>query len=510
MTTRTGQAWIASALLVLLAAASSAAPGIHYVVTPSPSDPVRSASTHVEMKVDEPPAGATVTIRMAAWTPGDYCIQDHGKHVRGLAVTSADGRECKASHPDANTWKATVPSGGLTVTYDLPNTPGGNFTDNIHLMDRYAYYDSAALFASVDGMRNAPCTIHMNVPDRWSGPITPLQPGSDTGDYIAPNYYELIDSPIAIGECQSREFTIAEHRHTVVFTGRTGGYDVLSLSEAAAAAMRAVVSLMGPVPYQRYVLYLDVGGKGGGLEHGSAARIAWNPGGTRTQFLVFVAHEFLHAWNVKQARPAALHCPDLSKPARTRALWFCEGVTEYLAHQALLRAGLVSPEEYVMHCAAGIGSLAKTAARRTVTAEEASIRVWGTKESEGYGGLSYYLKGEMMGLCLDLQLRSATAGQSGLLDILKDLIVRSNPQGYAEEAIRSATVKLGGPALGELLDAMATTTQELPFEPSLALAGLQLTEPSRGTWVISPRPSPTPQQQAVFNSWLGQGSGERR
>jgi predicted metalloprotease with PDZ domain len=195
---------------------------------------------------------------------------------------------------------------------------------------------------------------------------------------------------------------------------------------------------------------------------------------------------------------------DYVDPPRTRNLWFSEGVTSYYGDLSVRRAGLATDADYLSGLAAKIRWLQATPGRKRVTADESSLRVWEANNSNGYGGLSYYLKGELIGLCLDLKLRGLTNNRSSLDGVMRDMMARFGlpKPGFPEDGIRDAVIRAGGAEMGPFYDLLCRSTEELPFAECLSYAGLLLETTGRNQFVISPAPDALPQAVAVRRSWL--------
>ncbi len=254
---------------------------------------------------------------------------------------------------------------------------------------------------------------------------------------------------------------------------------------------------MGGTPYSRYAFLFDVNGQGGGLEHLNCCRIAIRSRGNLRRLAPLAAHEFFHLWNIKRIRPAVLGPFDYIRPPKTRNLWFAEGVTEYYAYIATRRAGLMSEEEFLNHWRFAILGMMRNPARSRVTADDASLRVWETGDSQGFGGLSYYDKGELIGLCLDLKIRQVTKNVKSLDDVMRTLMLKHNPPlpGYGEDELREVISKVAGQDLSDFYDLLARSTKEMPFAECLSYAGLDANS--------RPLPEASPAQIALRKSWQG-------
>lgn len=497
--------------LALLAALAQAAPlRVAYVLTPFPPRASAEARTVVEMRVTGLLKEKAIRLQMPVWSPGDYHVQNHGRHVRDLRAAGPKGEPLSVTRPDENDWE--IETGGaneVTVTYELPNAPPGFFTENVQVKERHAFYNGPATYLYVVGHKNAPATVHIALPEGWQRAITPLDPlPPDSAHprqigFSAPDYDTLADAPVLVGDYATREFTHGGRPHILAFFNSHRGLDYDAFVPILQKIVAEQCRMMGGPPYKRYLFFFDVNGRGGALEHLNSARIAW-PRSAPVRFVARVAaHEFFHLWNVKRIRPAALGPFDYVKPPRTRNLWFCEGVTDYVAALSVRRAGLESEAEYLAGLSGQINALQAATARRRVTADESSLRVWEANNSSGYGGLNYYLKGHLIGLCLDLKIRGVTNGRAGLDDLMRDLLARYGlpKPGFPEDGIREAVIRIAGPELGPFYDLLCRSTEEMPFAECLRYAGLRL-RVSGGQAQIEPDPAASPEAQAIRRVWL--------
>lgn len=230
--------------------------------------------------------------------------------------------------------------------------------------------------------------------------------------------------------------------------------------------------MFGSLPYQEYVFFCDFNGGYGGLEHLSSTRLGIYSKNA-SQAAGLIAHEYFHAFNVKTIREQPLGPFDYSKPANVSTLWWLEGVTDYYADVMRLRAGLIDEEDFLNDVGGSYAALLRNQARLKVTAAESSEKVWTVRGSQGWGGLSYYHKGKLIGVCLDLAIRLETKGARSLDDVIKALYeeTKDRKPGYAPNRIRELCIQFGGEKLGPIYDRCVSTTQELPMDDLLSQAG---------------------------------------
>ena len=462
----------------------------------------------VNLRTEVPVGESSVTVQMPVWSPGDYHVQNHGKYVQdfradGLSGSNQTG-ELRVSHPDQNTWR--VGSGGarsVLVTYSVPQTPKGIFSDNVTVAPHYGFVNGPSAFAYVVGRKASPARLFVYLPSGWHAemPLPEVEAAGAKAEaaYSADDYDTLADSPLVMGDAEGlmvRRFKVdavaqrAVFFHTPITSERADAF-VPMLMKVAAAENK----IMGGPPYNRYDFLFDVGGEGGGLEHLNSARLLLWPGGQPRGIEAFVAHEFFHLWNVKRIRPLALGPFDYVNPPKTRSLWFAEGVTEYYAHVAVRRAGITDEEAFYSHWKRAIGRMQTNPASKRITAEEASLRVWESGSSQGFGGLSYYDKGELIGLCMDLKIRNATGGKKSLDDVMRLLLDRHNPPkpGYGENEIRSVVSEVAKTDLSAFYDLLARSTDAMPFAECLGYVGLDT--------AMRPLANASPEQSALRNGW---------
>lgn len=431
--------------------------------------------------VAENVSGPTVSFAIPAWTPGWYVLTEAYKNVGNVAAESG----ALVKPLDRLTYQVETngaPTVRLRYTVKATDRNFGFF--NPYLDDQNGFVPGpATLMYVVDG-KTAPCQITYVVPPGWkvASGNDPVENKPNT--FAAPDYDTLADQPADLGAFERVDRDVSGVPFSVVLVG-AGSADTKDFVESVFKISQAGLNVFGTKPFPRYVYHFRFArrGQGGmGLEHLNSTVISLPQSILRSVprssgFLSIVAHELAHAWNVKRVRPAALGPFDYTKPVRVKDLWWSEGVTEYYAPRLLVEAGLQSRDFWLGYVARNIDELQNNPARARVELEEASLKAW-EGGSEGFDGLSYYNKGMLVGLLLDIELRAQTANRVGVDAVMRALYDEQarTGKGFGENAIETTASRLAGADLAPFFARALRSTSELPFKETLAKAGLILDE----------------------------------
>jgi predicted metalloprotease with PDZ domain len=426
-----------------------------------------------------------VSLSIPAWSPGYYQILSYQKDITGFRAVDDQGKSLKVANPDERTWSVMGAKGAIHATYDVAAKDAGFGFFGSHLDDKTGYINGAsALMYAVDG-KQRPATVRFHLPKGWKL-VTALDPDSattaDSPVFRAGGYDELIDCPVQMGQFDVLPFDVMGTPFSAALVG-AGKVDKASMTDVLRRVSEAAVKVFGYAPFKRYVymIHFSMGSFGGGLEHRSSTVLnVWKTIGENPSSISdLAAHEFFHAWNVKRLHPAVLGPFDYTQKVRTSALWFAEGVTDYYANILPVVAGLKTESEFREKMAGRIRQLQKNDARLRISAEEASQKAW-EGGSMGYGGLSYYLKGSLLGLLLDVKIRAATDNAKSLDDVMRLLDERYGKKGigYEEDALLKAVNEVSGHDLTDFYNRYVRNTDEIPWNSILREAGLVYEEGS--------------------------------
>jgi predicted metalloprotease with PDZ domain len=460
---------------------------------------------------------AAIELMMPIWTPGFYRVENYAGKVLDLSARTPDGQALRVEQPRKNRWRlATNGARKVLVTYKL-KCDSRSVTTNWVGADM-AVLNGAATFLTLVENGPRPHDIQLELAAPWKQSMTSLEaaPGGQAHHYRAADFDTLVDSPILLGNLDVHEFDVAGSKHLVVNAGDVAGWD----GKRAAADLKKLVAehrrLWGFLPFQRYLFLCVFRPGGGGLEHRNCTLVTSRATSMRLpaayrSWLIFVSHEYFHAFNVKRLRPVELGPFDYEKAPRTAGLWVAEGFTCYYDGLLTTRAGLATPTDFLARLSGNIDRLQKTPGRLKQTLEQASLDVW-TSSFSGLGGgretVSYYVKGPIVAFLLDARIRRATQGARSLDDVMRLAYQRyAGVKGFTPEQFRQTTEAVAGVELRAWFQKVVGSTEELDYAEALDWFGLRWA-PGDGaakTWRLEIRNDATAAQRSRLQAWLEPG-----
>ncbi|HEU4562556.1 MAG TPA: PDZ domain-containing protein [Longimicrobium sp.] len=418
---------------------------------------------------------------MPSWTPGSYLMREFPRNVVTFAAADGSGRPLAHARADKNTWVVDAPADGRLVVRYLVNADELSVRTS-HMDATHAFISGTSAFMYVEGRQDDEITLEVHAPEGWKTTTSLAQTGP--GTFRAAHYDELADSPLEMGTHPVFDFEVDGVPHRIAIWGR-GNYDPARLIADFTRIVRAEKAFFGQLPYQAYtiILHLTPGGSGG-LEHRDgtvlvADRWAFR-GPAYESFLGLVAHELFHAWNGKRIRPAVLGPFDYVRESYTRELWVVEGLTTYYTDVILRRAGIIPQQRYLDKQAEQVTRLLGIPGRLVQPLEDASFDAWikfyRPDANSPNATISYYHKGALVGLLLDLEIRRATGNARSLDDVMLALWEESGKPdvGFPEGRVETLASEIAGVDLKPLFDRWLRTAAELDFAPQLAAAGLEM------------------------------------
>ncbi len=438
----------------------------------------------VILTVSEPdPAGQR--FMLPVWIPGSYMIREFARHIVALRA-ECNGAAVNCEKIDKATWQCAPAIGAITLTYEI--YAWDLSVRAAHLDESHAFFNGTSVFLLPLGAENAPCEVEIlrpvgpryaewqiatslsqtpalarvagnNKPENSVNASVSIFSPKQFGTFTATNYDELIDHPVEMGAFTYATFEACGVPHHVAITGRHRT-DMNRLCADLKKICEYQIGLFEPetaaAPMQEYwFLIMAVGDGYGGLEHRASTALICNrddlplaqdkkvSAGYR-RFLGLASHEYFHTWNVKRIKPAAFVPYDLSRENYTRQLWFFEGFTSYFDDLVLVRSGLIEPLVYLEMIAETIGRVSSQSGRTKQSVAESSFDAWvkyyRQDENSPNAIVSYYQKGSMIGLALDLTIRHRTAGAKSLDDVMRALWIKYGRAGIGVPEGRIETI----------------------------------------------------------------------
>lgn len=475
----------------------------------------------VAIEVDVDPTSkspAKMDLQMPAWSPGRYGVFDFAKNVQEVKAfatlcpppSSFSHLNCKDSpvpitRVDHQTWRVQLDKPGKAkVTYKVfGNDLSGTFSQ---LDERHANVNGASVFMYVVNHKQHPVKLQIDPPRSWRV-VNGLTARPDQREWHFPNYETLVDTPTEIAPDWTRdEFQVDGKRYYVVVHsfGEEGGKRPALLRDIE-KIVRAQVAMWGVPEFDSYTFLIHFAAddrSGDGMEHLNSTQII-EPGalaepGIYESALATVSHEFFHIWNVKRLRPIELGPWDWTRPLNTRSLWIAEGITNYYGHLMMRRAGIWSDTQFFEREGLTVTGIENAPGSRLMSAEESSLSApfiddapHAQRTNLGNTAISYYTKGELLGLVLDLIIRGRTNGKASLDDVMRrmytNFYLRSpnatyylRGRGYTPDDFERAASEVAGFDLSDFFKRYVRGVETPPYEEALRHVGLRLVRETAG------------------------------
>jgi predicted metalloprotease with PDZ domain len=432
--------------------------------------------------------------RLPNWIRGSYLVRDFAKHVIGIAARRGDA-QVDVERIDKRSFRVKAPPGALRLEWQVYAYDAS--VRKAYLDLRRGFFNGSSLFYCPQGFEDARFEVELRRPDAWgcagwrvATALSPVKVDAyGFGVYAAQGYEDLIDHPVEMAAFQRVDFDVDGIPHSIVLSGRCET-DTARLVHDVTKVCHAQRELFGQEPkLDRYLFLTHVTSNGyGGLEHRASTALVTSrdslprPGETKLRkgyrgFLGLVSHEYFHLWNVKRITARAFAESDLATEAYTRDLWAYEGVTSYYDDLMLLRAGILDAPAYLDMIAEIATRFQRTPGRHVQSLAESSFEAWikyyQPDENSPNQTISYYVKGALAALCLDLRLRRDSLVSFD--DVMRALWTRYGALGepVPEGGFERIASELSGLDLRSFFDMLLRSTQDLPLTELLADFGVQ-------------------------------------
>lgn len=437
----------------------------------------------VELKLDGPFAGP-VRLWMPAWVPGSYLMREYAGQI--ISLNAFAGKTAlDAQKLDKLSWQVD-PAGhkSIRVLYRV-YAPELTVRTNDVTHD-HAFINPAGAFLAVEGREDLPARLEVVLPKPdWSTYVA--LPQAKDGSYQVADYDTLVDSPLELGPMPMHVFEAAGVRHELVIEGE-GNFEIEEMKKDMTALIECEAELFGGLPedMDRYLFILLLTESGmGGLEHKNSTALAWPQLGFRPRieydrYLTLVAHEYFHVWNVKRIRPEVLLQYDYKQEVYTRLLWAFEGITNYYDELLPVRADVYPAKRYLEFTAENIRAEWARPGHAVQSISDSSFDTWiklyrPTPDSQNTQ-VSYYQRGMLVALLLDLRIRRESGDKKSLDDVMRYLWteVYLKGQGVREGGYAEIVHAATGIDVAEYLDGLVEGTAKLDYEEALGHVGLRL------------------------------------
>lgn len=447
----------------------------------------------VVLTVEKPdPNGQCLSL--PAWIPGSYMIRDFARHIVSIKAT-CEGTPVALSKLDKQTWQAEPVSDVLAVEYEVyawDLSVRGAYLDTTR-----GFFNGTSVFLQVEGQESTPLLVQIEPPDRrgyeaWKVATSVPEKSVDQGGfgfYLADSYAHLVDCPVEMGIFQELQFAVEGIPHRMVISGKCH-FDAERISNDLHKICGQHVALFGELPINTYLfLTMGVGDGYGGLEHRDStallckrddlpARDMQEATKAYTRFLGLCSHEYFHLWNVKRIRPQVLKQVDLSREVHTELLWAFEGITSYYDDLALVRSGCISRERYLELLAQTGTRVMRGSGRFKQSVAESSFDAWTRfyqqDENAPNAIVSYYSKGALVALGLDMLLREHTQEACSLDHFMRRLWEDFGKRdiGVSENELENLASEMAGTDLSAFFSQAVHGTDDLPLEDWFASLGI--------------------------------------
>lgn len=442
----------------------------------------------VTLRIATPAAQQLVSLPV--WIPGSYLVREFAKNLQELNARQ-NGQPIAVQQLSKHQWQldcsanAPVELSYLVNAYDTS-------VRTAWLDQRRGFFNGTSLLLRVHGQEAQPHQLRIRpsaqVPD-WklaTGLSAVEVDAQGFGTYTAGNYDELVDCPVEMGNFWSSSFTARGVPHRFVVAGAPASFDGERLLRDTQKICEAEIDFWGVAPHSSYVFMLNVTHDGyGGLEHcNSTALICSRSDLPRqgvdkasdgyVQLLGLISHEYFHTWNVKRLRPAELVPYNYDQENYTELLWFFEGFTSYYDDLLLRRAGLIDNATYLKLITKTLNQVQQTPGRKVQSVAQSSFDAWvkyyRQDENTANATVSYYTKGALVAMSLDLKLRQE--GQTTLDAVMRALWQRCQGSAMSEADVLTVLQALTGRSWEAELQVWVHGTQELPVTDLLAAHGV--------------------------------------
>ena len=421
---------------------------------------------------------------MPAWTPGSYVIKDWSKNVIDVHEKNDEDLDLSGYIIDKQTWRVKVEQSKIirfsykVYAYSLNNPY------HAHIEKDFAYFNGAVIFMYIEGKKDLLCNLEFKYPDDWEV-HTSLQTKLSEDKYQSINFDEFIDCPAFLGKLHKFSFDVQGKEHFVVFNG---WFEINEdqITDDLAKMVNWFYGVFGELPYKHYTFFLRVAEPGsGGIEHLYSNVSSVTPQSLKgdisdtayySKFLMLESHEYFHLFNVKRIRPIGLGPFDYTDEVYTKMLWVSEGFTSYYTHRPLSKAGVIDENKVLESWSTYVNRLINNTALHLKSVSQYSFDAWLRSEIPDYSFRTYYTKGAIIALLIDIEMRLKSNHEKNLDDFFKYLYenVYKKNQTFVLESFYNYIKEYSNIDFSDFFENYVTGIDELPIAEYLDRIGLDL------------------------------------
>jgi len=438
----------------------------------------------VEIKISLEELKDSLIFSMPSWTPGSYLIRDYARNVEQVKAAGDDRNSLEVVKINKNSWKVHLDKQREVIfRYKVYCNEMSVRTSEIN--DEHAFLCGAGIFMYVKSMKDSECILKINKPGNWKKVSSGLNK-TTRGLFTAGNYNKFIDCPIEIGNQKIIEFDIEGIKYYVSIYGE-GNYSDKAVVDDIKKIVNEQINFFREVPFKEYTFLIRLAEKsGGGLEHTNSfsvivERWSFNNEELYKKFLSLVSHEFFHLWNGKRIVPKEFYQYDYDSENYTECLWVIEGWTTFYGDVLVKRCGLFNKKDYFKFVDKLINNVLRHQGRLIQSLEESSFDTWIKfyKKDENYqnANISYYTKGALVALILNLEIMKSTNAEHSLDGVIRKLYEdykAGDSKGYTNDKIKILCEDISGKDFTDFWNRYIKSTEKIPLEEYLNYAGLTL------------------------------------
>lgn len=455
---------------------------VRYSVSP---EDVASHYLHISVEVSDLPVTLSeVEMVTPVWVPGSYLVREFARLFRDVKAVGESGAVLPTLKVRKNRWRVTKGK-ETSFTFSYRMYAHDLSCEGVDLNEDHLFFNGGPIFSYPEGSKELPVELTVHLPAGWKAYSELTEVSKEPPRFRAANFDELVDSPFDAGHPTELTIRPAGVPHRILLCGR-GNFSPHKIEEDLTKIVEATYRLFGELPMPRYTFFFHLDEHwDGGLEHlaGTAITnpsVVFRPKKDYEDFLSVSSHEYFHLFNVKRIRPKVLGPFDYENENYTRMLWAMEGTTDYYCYLILRRAGIYTPKRFFESVGDRIKKFKDVPGRNHQSLEEASFDSWidlyRRHEETRNISISYYLKGDLVSMCLDLDIRGRTANARSLDDVMRHLWKEFGKKGVGipEGDWQREAEKATGLELAPFFDRYIRGREDIDFGPFLKQAGLLL------------------------------------